>query len=197
MPVTGPVIPRHYGSTGDSPTPTIGAPAPSGVSSFSGGGELITCTKTGRMWIHRTAQAGPSGHTEAWVPVRFEFQETASLYGESKAGIREWITAPVPSNNVTGLELYGPAIKMQGDGGATTAVDIVGSLNTDGLGVDSTGLIQLNSSNVTPNSIHRGVPMFRAPTVVTPPALISTGSRSAHQSVASSATRVAWEMHTG
>lgn len=155
MPVTGPVIPRHYGSTGNSPTPAIGAPAPSGVSTFSGGGEIITCPRTGRMWIHRTAQAGPSGHTEAWVPVRFEFQETATIYGTSVAGIREWVTGSAPSGtNATGLELYGPTIKMQGDAGTVTAVDIVGSLSTDGLSVDSTNPILLNTSNPAANSIH-------------------------------------------
>jgi hypothetical protein len=100
------------------------------------------------------AQPGPSGHTEAWVPVRFEFQENAVISGESKAGIREWITGTAPNFNVTGLELYGPIIKMQGDGGFGTSVDIVGSLNTDGLGVDSTNPILLNSSNASSSSIH-------------------------------------------
>jgi len=154
MPVTGPVIPRHYGSTGNSPTPSIGAPAPSGVSSFSGGGELITCTKTGRMWMHRMAAAGPGGHTEAWVPVTLQFAESGLITGDTVAGVREWVTGFAPTTNSTGLELYGPTIKMQANGGLGTSVDIVGSLNTDDLGVDSTNQIQLNSSNVSPNSIH-------------------------------------------
>jgi hypothetical protein len=110
------------------------------------------------MWMHRMAAAGPGGHTEDWVPITLQFSEYSSLFDSTTlAGVREWVTGTPPSN-VTGLELYGPIIKMQADGGFATSVDIVGSLTTDGLSVTSTTQIALDTSNTSPNAFHAKSP---------------------------------------
>jgi hypothetical protein len=109
MTVTGPVVPRRYQLTGvASPTPP--------VDEFPIG-EILTCTKTGRMWI--TSNVGGSA-TPIGIASEFAFTNDPDIFtvGETLSGLKQYLEGVAPLQ-ASGVQAYGPwkftnSVKVEG-----------------------------------------------------------------------------------
>jgi hypothetical protein len=122
MGITGPIIPKQYSPSSDE------APKPDVTDAFAG--EIITCTKTGRMWVKWL-----SAHTEEMIPIRPEF-ETSNMFGSTKAGVDRYLNNPGnPVLEAVGLKLYSSLpINLYTNNTGTTGQDVnCGGITATGL----------------------------------------------------------------
>lgn len=129
MTITGPILPkRFFPYTNNAPTPG------SNLVTSTVPGEIVICTKTGRMWVNH--------NDAAMIPVRPEFAQTSIIYGETKAGIRGYTTGTAPLN-AQGVEIYGSLIRLVNEAGVGCPVQIPGDLTV------SSGFVNTSSSSFT------------------------------------------------
>ena len=118
----GPIIPKYYATkTSDAPTPTAAKLEE---------GEIITCTKTGRMWTKCLGTV---------VPITVEYSFTNGL-GETTAGIKRSLAGTAPFQSAQ-VNVYGSGgLKVDAGVSATT---YTGTTYT-GTGLDINGVGQIN-----------------------------------------------------
>jgi hypothetical protein len=127
MAITGPVVPKQYEN------PNLSAPTPD-VNDAGVCGELITCTKTGRMWVKWLTNS-----QSAMLPIRPEWS-FSNLLGETKSGIRQILVGSAPFQG-SGVELYGGAVFINTEAGVpaplTAGTTNVTSLTATGFSVSN------------------------------------------------------------
>jgi len=94
--ITGPILLRTFHDVNSV------APYPAYNTVGGNPGEIVTCSKTGRMWILQK-----NGSERVYIPVRPEFRYSDPLAGVSEAGVKGYTFSSGPST-YQGLELYGP-----------------------------------------------------------------------------------------
>lgn len=94
--ITGPILLRTFHDVNSV------APYPEHNTVGGNPGEIVTCSKTGRMWILQR-----NGSERVYIPVRPEFRYSDPSAGVSEAGVKGYTFSSGPST-YQGLELYGP-----------------------------------------------------------------------------------------
>lgn len=135
MPLTGPILPKAYG------LPNANAPTPTVATSITN--EIITCTKTGRMWVNWRDQA--------MVPVRPEFSFT-DLGGETLAGVRSTLFGSAPFQSC-GVEIYGGGLKV---GRIESSGDVISTstMQCTAFTMNSASTFNVTTSSAAANPIH-------------------------------------------
>lgn len=135
MSLTGPILPKAYG------TPNVDAPTPTVATSIHN--EIITCPKTGRMWVNWLDQA--------MVPIRPEFSFT-NLNGETLAGVRSTLFGAVPFQSC-GVEIYGGGLKV---GRIESTGDVVSTstMQCASFTMNGAGSFDVTTSSGAANAIH-------------------------------------------
>lgn len=136
MSLTGPILPKAYGlPNNDAPTPTV-------ATSITN--EIITCTKTGRMWVN--------WRDLAMVPIRPEWSHTDAFDNLSTSGIRQQLVTSGPFT-YSGVEIYGAGLKV-GRIEATGEVISTSTMQCAAFTMNSAGMFNVTTSSVAANPIH-------------------------------------------
>lgn len=135
MSLTGPILPKAYG------LPNADAPTPTTATSITN--EIITCTRTGRMWVN--------WRDLAMVPVRPEFSFT-NLSGETLAGVRSTLFGVSPFESC-GVEIYGGGLKV-GRVEATGDVISTATVQCAAFTMNSSSTFNVTTSSAAANPIH-------------------------------------------
>lgn len=136
MPLTGPILPKAYGlPNNDAPTPTV-------ATSITN--EIITCTRTGRMWVNWRDQA--------MVPIRPEWSHTDAFDNVSTSGIRQQLVTSGPFT-YSGVEIYGAGLKV---GRIESSGDVISTstMQCAAFTMNSSSTFNVTTSSVAANPIH-------------------------------------------
>jgi hypothetical protein len=121
MTINGPIVPKFFDPpTSDAVTPTPGDPAIGSIIA----GEIITCTKTGRMWVNY--------RNSEMIPVRPEWT-FENLNGDTYAGLRSILLGTSPFQSV-GVEIYGSGLVVPGALNVSGTVTNSGAYSQNGAG---------------------------------------------------------------
>lgn len=121
MTITGPIVPKFFDPpTSDAVTPTPGDLATGSIIA----GEIITCTKTGRMWVNY--------RNSEMIPIRPEWTFSNSN-GATYAGLRSTLLGTSPFQSV-GVEIYGSGLVVPGALNVSGTVTNSGSYSQNGAG---------------------------------------------------------------
>lgn len=140
--ITGPILLRTFYDFNSA------APYPEHDTVGGNPGEIVTCSKTGRMWILQK-----NGVERVYIPVRPEFRYLDPSAGASEAGVKGYIFSSGPFA-YQGLELYGPT-KVTGS--LFEVSNGLASLNA-GLSVTGNTSISGLTLNLTSTSTNAAVP---------------------------------------